>query len=344
MNEDILKQAAAWLDAGDPVIMATIVRIRGSSSQPLSARMVMTDDNRFAGAVSGGCVETDVYEAGQDVMSGLRPLMLHYKKVENPLVEIGLNCDGYIDVLVEPLNRALYEQLVVPGKHVNVTLCYPNRPLEPQPLHAQVGPDGSATGGLSPAVIDDARAALKDDHPVTVMYPDGRLALFEPVLPPPTLLIFGGDQMAVPLVRFANMLGFRTVVTDARPAFAAREKHPEADQVLAAWPEEVVQRIGVDDRTYIVSLNHEPRFEDAMLHALVGREFPYLGAIGKRERADERAERATAAGFDLDLLPPIHTPIGLDIGGKSAEEMALSVIAEIIALKNKRSGGMNNLP
>jgi xanthine dehydrogenase accessory factor len=343
MNEDILKQAAAWLDAGDPVIMATIVRIRGSSSQPLSARMVMTDENRFAGAVSGGCVETDVYEAGQDVMSGLGPLMLHYKKVENPLVEIGLNCDGHIDVLVEPLNRALYEQLVVPGKHVNVTLCYPNRPLEPEPLHAQVEPDGSGADGLTPAVIEDARAALKEGRPATVVYPDGRLALFEPVLPPPTLLIFGGDQMALPLVRFAKILGFRTVVTDARPAFAAREKHPDADQVVAAWPEEVVERIGVDDRTYIVSLNHEPRFEDAMLHALAGRDFPYLGAIGKPQRGAERAERAAAAGFDLDQLPPIHTPIGLDIGGKSAEEMALSVIAEIVAV-NKRSGGMNNLP
>jgi xanthine dehydrogenase accessory factor len=344
MNEDILKQAAAWLDAGDPVIMATIVRIRGSSSQPLSARMVMTDDNRFAGAVSGGCVETDVYEAGQDVMSGIGPLMLHYKKVENPLVEIGLNCDGHIDVLVEPLDRALYEQLVVPGKRVNVTLCYPNRPLEPEPLHAQVRPDGSGADGLPPAVIEDARAALKDGRPVTVVYPDERLALFEPVLPPPTLLIFGGDQMAVPLVRFARILGFHTVVTDARPAFATRDKHPDADQVLAAWPEEVVKHVDVDDRTYVVSLNHEPRFEDAMLRALAGRDIAYLGMIGKRQRAAERVERASAAGFDLGQLPPIHTPIGLDIGGKSAEEMALSVIAEIVAVKNKRPGGMNNLP
>jgi xanthine dehydrogenase accessory factor len=344
MNEDILKQAAAWLDAGDPVIMATIVRIRGSSSQPLSARMVMTDDNRFAGAVSGGCVETDVYEAGQDVMSGIGPLMLHYKKVENPLVEIGLNCDGHIDVLVEPLDRTLYEQLVVPGKHVNVTLCYPNRPLDPEPLHAQVGPDGSGADGLPPAVIEDARAALKDGRPVTVVYPDERLALFEPVLPPPTLLIFGGDQMAVPLVRFAKILGFHTVVTDARPAFATRDKHPDADQVLAEWPEEVVKHVDVDDRTYVVSLNHEPRFEDALLHALAGRDIAYLGMIGKRQRAAERVERASAAGFDLGQLPPIHTPIGLDIGGKSAEEMALSVIAEIVAVKNKRSGAMNNLP
>jgi xanthine dehydrogenase accessory factor len=344
MNDDIMKQAAAWLDAGKPVIMATIIRIRGSSSQPLGARMVMTGDNRFVGAVSGGCVETDVYEAARDVMAGDGPLMLHYKKVENPLVEIGLNCDGHIDVLVEALDRDLYDQLAAPGKHVNVTLCYPNQPLDPQPRHIQVMADGTASADLPPAVVQDAVAAFQDDHPVTVSYPDGQIALLEPVLPPPTLLIFGADQMAVPLVRLAKLMGFRTVVSDARPAFASRDKHPDADLVLAAWPEDVIKQIGVDERTYVVSLNHEPRFEDAMLRALTGRHFPYLGAIGKRQRAAERAERARAAGLDLDQLPPIHTPIGLDIGGKSPEEMALSVMAEIIAVKNRRAGGMNNLP
>jgi xanthine dehydrogenase accessory factor len=339
MNDDVKKQAAAWLGTGETVIMATIVRIRGSSSQPLGARMVMTGDNRFVGAVSGGCVETDVYEAAQDVMLGDGPLMLHYKKVENPLVEIGLNCDGSIDVLVERLSRALYDMLTGPGQHVNVTLCYPNCPLAPEPLHAQVRPDGTTSADLPPAVVQDALAALKDDRPVTAAYPDGRIALLEPVLSPPTLLIFGADQMAVPLVRFAKLMGFRTVVTDARPAFAARDRHPDADLVLAAWPEDVVKQVGVDNRTYVVSLNHEPRFEDAMLHALAGRDVAYLGAIGQRQRRTEREERAQADGFDLGQLPPIHTPIGLDIGGKSTEEMALSVMAEIIAVKNKRPGG-----
>jgi xanthine dehydrogenase accessory factor len=290
-----------------------------------------------------------VYEAGQDVMSGDGPLMLHYKKVENPVIEIGLNCDGHIDVLVERLHRDLYDRLAASGKHVNVTLCDPNRPLDPAPLHAHVLPDGTASSDLPPAVVDHALAALKGDRPVTAVYPDGRVALLEPVLPPPTLLIFGADQMAVPLVRFAKIMGFRTVVSDARPAFASREKHPEADLVLAAWPEDVVKQIGVDHRTYVVSLNHEPRFEDAMLHALAGCQFPYLGAIGMRQRRAEREERAQAAGFDLGALPSIHTPVGLDIGGKSPEEMALSVMAEIIAVKNKRPGGMlvsagNNQP
>ena len=346
MNDDVLNQAAAWLDAHEPVVIATIVRIRGSSSQPLGARMVMTGANRFVGAVSGGCVEKDVYEAAQDVIDGGGPLMLHYKKVENPLVEIGLNCEGHIDVLVEPLDRALYDVLTAEGTRVNVTFCEPNQPLSPRPSHAQVWPDGTVTTladnapNLPDAVITDAQAAFKQDRPSTMICPDGRIALFEPILPPPTLIIFGAEQMAVPLVRFANLMGFRTVVSDARPAFATREKHPDADDVIAAWPKDVIAQVGVTDRTCIVSLNHEPRFEDALLHALAGHDFRYLGAIGKHQRQHERLERAKIAGFDLAQLPPIHTPIGLDIGGKTPDEMALSVIAEIIAVKNGRAGGM----
>lgn len=340
MNNDLIHQAAAWLDAGEAVTLATIVRIRGSSAQPLGARMVMTSDNRFVGAVSGGCVETDVYEAACDMLAGDGPLLLHYKHVENPLVEIGLSCDGQIDVLVERLDRALFDLLSAPPTRILVTLCAPNEPLHPRPLHAHVLPGGAASAPLPETVLGGALAALQADQLQTITCPDGRIALLEPVLPPPMLLIFGGEQIAVPLVRLARLMGFRTVVADARPAFATREKHPDADEVLALWPDEVVTRVGVNRRTYAVSLNHEPRFEDAMLRALAGHPLAYLGAIGKPQRAAERAERAQAAGLDLGQLPPIHTPVGLDLGGKSAEEIALSIIAEIIAVKNGRSGGM----
>jgi xanthine dehydrogenase accessory factor len=140
-------------------------------------------------------------------------------------------------------------------------------------------------------------------------------------------------------VRLAKIMGFRTVVSDARPAFATPDKHPDADLVLAEWPAEVVDRLEVDNRTFVVSLNHEPRYEDAMLRALLGHEFAYLGAIGKRQRHAERLARAAETGLDLAELPPIRTPVGLDLGGKSPEEIALSILAEIVAVKNGRPGG-----
>lgn len=333
-NNELLAQAAAWLDDDLPVAMATIVRIFGSSSQPLGSRMIMTTENRFVGSVSGGCVETDVYHTAQVVLHTNQPLMLHYKHVENPVIEIGLNCDGKIDVVVERLDRDLLDQLTADGRHVNVTLCTPGQPIAPDVIHAQIFPDSQTD--LPSEVVRDALTALKNDPPVSVTYPDGRVALFEPVLPPPTILIFGGESIAVPLVRLAHYLGFRVVVTDARPAFATRERHPEADLVLAAWPEQVIAQIGADERTYVVSLNHEPRFEDAMLRALAGKPVAYIGAIGKPIRQQERIERAAEAGLDLEQLAQIYTPIGLNIGGKSPEEIALSILAEIVAVRNNR--------
>jgi len=339
MNEAIFEQAARWLDAGEPVALATVVRIRGSSSQPLGARMALTRDNRFVGAVSGGCVETDVYEAGRAVLDGGAPLMLHYKRVENPLIEIGLNCEGMIDVLVERLDRALLAALTAPGRCIRVTLCRPDQPAAPQPVHAEVSAQGAARPALPPDVVAAALDALRAGKPAAVRAQSGELALLEPVLPPPTLLIFGGDPVAVPLVRLAKVLGFRTVVTDARAAYVTRDKHPDADELRAAWPAEVIGAVGVDERTYVVSLNHEPRFEDALLRALAGRPLGYLGAIGKPQRAAERAARAEESAVDLALLPPIHTPVGLDIGGKTPEEVALSILAEIVAVRNGRPGG-----
>ncbi|MCD4686617.1 MAG: XdhC family protein, partial [Anaerolineae bacterium] len=205
MHDDFFQHAAAWLDAGDPVAVATIMRIRGSSSQPLGARMLITTDNRFRGAVSGGCVETDVYEAAQYVLSGGGALMLHYKRVENPVIEIGLNCDGMIDVLVEPLDRALLKLLTEPGGAV-VTLCDPMQPLAPGPVHARVAATGTVTAALPvdlPAeVIDAAQSVCRDDRPASLMLPDHRHALIEPRLAPPLLWIAGAESIAAPLAQF----------------------------------------------------------------------------------------------------------------------------------------------
>ncbi len=329
-----LKQAAEWLDSGLPVAVATIVRIRGSSSQPLGARMVMTHGNRFEGAVSGGCVETDVYTTAQTVIDGGGPLMLHYRRVENPVIEIGLNCDGMIDVLVERLTPDLFAQLTRQGCAL-VTVCAPETPGNPRPLHAHILPD-SAPADLSPDVIAAARDVFRTDRAASLTLADGRVALVEPQLSPPLLWIVGAESVAAPLAQFAKIMGFTVVISDARPAFAVPERFPAANRVITAWPKDAAGQIEIDRRTCVVSLNHEPRFEDALWRALAGQTVRYIGAIGKAKRAEERAERAAAAGFDLDHLPPIHTPVGLNIGGKTPPEIALSIMAEIVAVRNGR--------
>jgi xanthine dehydrogenase accessory factor len=152
-------------------------------------------------------------------------------------------------------------------------------------------------------------------------------------------MVFGAVDVAAPLSRFGRILGFETLISDPRGDYARSARFPEADVVRVGWPHEILEAYPPDARSAVVSLNHEPRFEDDLFHTLLAYPPPaYLGAIGKARRAQERRERAREAGVDLSALGLIHTPIGLDIGGKEPEYIALSIMSEIIAVLHGRSG------
>ena len=392
IREEVLKQGAEWVSDGKSVVVATIVRIRGSSSQPLAARMVATSHD-FVGAVSGGCVETDVREAARSVIADGRSRMLHYDQVENEDIDIGLNCEGAIDVLLEPLTPTLadflqpHERDLSRGRRLNWALCSPDEPEAPRVRHGWIrndriytlaaadepsqaaGPveradseitalrghpevekllnvemphagaeDGSPDGGLSGS--QQGAVSPPEAGPSTLDLRDGRCALVEPVLPPPRLMVFGAVDVAAPLSRLARIMGYETVISDARGDYARSARFPDADEVLAGWPHEILETHPPDVRTAVVSLNHEPRFEDDLFHTLV-RHAPvaYVGAIGKPLRHEERLVRAQRVGVDLSCLGTIHTPIGLELGGKEPEHIALSIISEILAVAHRRGGG-----
>ena len=345
IRDEVLNRAHAWLEAGRSVVIATIVQIHGSSSEPLAARMATTKED-FFGAVSGGCVESDVRERSEEVVRTGQARMLHYDQVEDGDIDIGLNCEGAIDVLLEPLTPQLDRFLMPETGRINLTVCDPRKYEDPQPWHGWIDPAGahaleSRASEAAPLAFDaDRLEALRvSTAPETHLLGDGRILLSEPVLPPRRLLIFGAHDIAVPLTRIGSILGFFTVVSDPRSDYARESRFPEADQVMVGWPHEVLERLQPDARSAIVSLNHEPRFEDDLLHSLLAYARPfYLGAIGKRRRHEERMERAGAAGVDLNALPKIHTPVGLDLGGKEPEDIALSILAEIRTVENGRSG------
>jgi xanthine/CO dehydrogenase XdhC/CoxF family maturation factor len=275
--------------------------------------------------------------------------MLHYDQVEDGDIDIGLNCEGAIDVLLEALTPGLDRFLRPETTRVNLTLCNPQEPSAPEPWHGWIDEEGlhsleasdpSDRTELPAEIHEDLVASLWNAQVAdTYRLSDGRVLLCEPVLPPRRLLIFGAHDIAAPLSRMAGILGFSTVVSDPRGDYARSSRFPEADQVLAGWPHEVLERVQPDNRSAIVSLNHEARFEDDLFHSLLAYPRPfYIGGIGKRRRHEERLERAASADVDLGALPPIHTPVGLDIGGKEPEDIALSILAEIRAVENGRSG------
>jgi xanthine dehydrogenase accessory factor len=207
--------------------------------------------------------------------------------------------------------------------------------------------DGSTEGeirpeGLQAAVLHDAGALLRQERSEVRAYdlPEGQFSVFVESYPAPhQIVIVGAAHAAGPLARFAKALGYRVIITDARAAFAVPERFPEADQVIKGWPQDVLPGIRFDASTYLVLLSHDPKFDEPTLQHVLPTSVAYIGAIGSRKTQLERFQRLREQGFTDEQMDKIYGPVGLDLGGRSSEETALAILAEITAVRYGRQGG-----
>lgn len=188
---------------------------------------------------------------------------------------------------------------------------------------------GELPAGLAADVRADATELMAREDNKTLTYGDVPVFI-EVIAPQPVMMIFGAGHNAQPLSTMAKLLGFRVIVADARPMWATTDRFPDADEVVVGWPDEVFEKMAPDRRTYVVLLSHDTRFEDPVFAAVRGKAIRYLGAIGSRRTHAARRERLTAAGWTDEELDSIFGPIGLDIGGETPAEMAISILGEII--------------
>jgi xanthine dehydrogenase accessory factor len=204
--------------------------------------------------------------------------------------------------------------------------------------------DGTTSGGLGEPELDSAARAAAEE----LMWAErselrevGDVSLFVDVTAPaPRLVVFGAVDYAAALCRLARAAGWRAFVCDPRSQFATRERFPDAEEVIAAWPDEAFARIGgIDRATYVAVLTHDPKLDDAALELALRSEAPYVGAMGSRRAQAQRRERLLAAGLDDELLDRVAAPIGLDLGALTPEETALSIMAEVVAVRHGRDGG-----
>ncbi len=207
-------------------------------------------------------------------------------------------------------------------------------------------PDKSARGTLGNAaldalVVEDAERAIWSADAGTRTYavegPEGAEAFdvfIEGFPPPPTLVIVGAGHIAIPLTTFAKTLNYRVVVIDARSAFATRERFPHADELIVAWPDEVLERMELYPSTSVAVLTHDPKFDEPTLKVVLSHQVGYVGAVGSRKTKEERDERLRKQGLAEEQIRRIHGPIGLNIGATSPEEMALAIMAEIVATRH----------
>jgi xanthine dehydrogenase accessory factor len=352
---DVLADLETWWRAGETVGIGTVVGTWKSAPRQPGAAMLVGPDGTAVGSVSGGCVEGAVYELAEAARASMASVLQRYGVTDDDAFAVGLTCGGIIDVFVEPINQQNFPELgeviddIRAGRPVAVATLisgvdadHVGRRLIVRPDSA-VGTLGSAR--LDDAVRDDARGLLQQGNTGIVRYgPEGErrrddIAVFvASYAPKPRMIVFGAIDFAAAVARIGAFLGYRVTVCDARPTFATKKRFPEADEVVVAWPHRYLAQTEVDERTVICVLTHDPKFDVPLLEIALRLPLAYLGAMGSRRTNEDRAQRLKELGFSDDDLARLHAPIGLDVGGRTPEETAVSIAAEIIAARWGGSG------
>ena len=345
---DILPEIERWQQEGEEIALATVVRASGSAPRPVGGKLVVTPSGRMAGSVSGGCVEGEVFELAMNVLKSGRPQVASYGISNEQAWDVGLSCGGTIDVFVEPFQGGIRDTINAILRHAieregEVALA---TGLIGTVAGAKVliASDGLRAGSLGDPLLDDmvvsdALDMLRQAETGTRTYPSGdsEVDIFiESYLPARRLVIVGAAHIAIPLESFARELGYRTTIIDARPLFATRERFPHADELIVGWPDEALATMPLGPQTDIVLLAHDPKFEVPALDVALRSRAAYIGAIGSRKTSAERRARLRASGYDEEQVARVHGPVGLEIGAKTPAEIAVSILAEIIAVSEGR--------
>jgi xanthine dehydrogenase accessory factor len=333
---EILAEVDAWLAAGQDVAVATVLDVRRSAPRPPGAKMALSAAGSVVGAVSGGCVEGAVVEAAERTLASGEPQRIEFGIADDEAFDLGLPCGGEIDVWVEllraePAQERYASALRTGGRGVLVTRLDDGAKL-------WIDADGERVGSFGELDLDAVAERMWSDASGVVSV--GDLELFADVVaPPPRLIIFGAIAFSAALCSAARLLGWAPYVIDPRARWAAAERFPDAEDVLACWPQQAVAELGAfDPATYVVVLAHDPKIDDAALALALPSSAAYVGAMGSRRASEARAQRLRDLGVADEALSRLASPIGLDLGARSGAETAVSILAEIIASTNGRSG------
>jgi xanthine dehydrogenase accessory factor len=308
---EVLAEIKDWTAAGDQVAIATVVETWGSSPRPLGSKMVVSSSGKMAGSVSNGCIEGDVFEEAQKVLRAGQGRLVPYGVADDIAFSVGLACGGHVEVMIQP---------VTPEHLRLIELIEEERPAQ-------------LRTNLATGAVELVERAPSTDQPVR----DGDWFV-EPHGRAPHMVIVGAIHIAIPLHRMAKLMGYHVTVVDARAKFATAERFPEADEIILKWPDEALAGITLDRSTYVVILTHDPKFDLPALRSVVGTDVRYIGAIGSRKTNQNRFDELRSEGFSDEQLARVHGPIGLDLGGRGAEETALAIMAEVTAVRYGRTG------
>jgi xanthine dehydrogenase accessory factor len=307
MNE-VSHRVSDWFNDGKRVVLCTLVETEGPSPRDEGAMFAVSSEHDLAGAISGGCVESELVDIADDILAGGKPRMTAFGPDDD--LNGGPTCGGTLHVVSAELTKAAFDEFLAAQ-------------AAGAPFALVIGMDPPYTMRL---LTDDEAINRCDERTFVLRYGA-----------PPRMYMIGAVDVARPLLTYAKMLGFQVTLIDQRAPFAVPARFPGAE-VLVAWPDEVLADAPVDERTAIVSLAHDPKFDVPGISAALRTNAGYIGAMGSRGTTARRAAALKELGFDDAALARIHAPIGLDLGARSPEEIALAIVAEIVQVRRGGEG------
>ncbi|MGW3291213.1 XdhC family protein [Streptomyces sp. NPDC001002] len=353
---DIAEELNRWVERGRDFAVATVVAVGGSAPRQPGAALAVDTDGTAIGSVSGGCVEGAVYELCQQALKDGESVLERFGYSDEDAFAVGLTCGGVIDILVTPVRAGDPVRPVVAaalsaaarGEAAAVARIV-SGPTDLMGRALVVRPDGCYEGGfgahpeLDRTIAAEAGAFLDAGRTGTLEIGEQGsrcgaplTLLVESSVPPPRMIVFGAIDFASALVRIGKFLGYRVTVCDARPVFATAARFPEADEIVVEWPHKYLERTRVDGRTVLCVLTHDAKFDVPLLELALRLPVAYVGAMGSRRTHLDRNERLREVGVTEIELARLRSPIGLDLGARTPEEVALSIASEIVA--NRRGG------
>jgi xanthine dehydrogenase accessory factor len=338
--KEVLSDIERWRSRGERFAIATVVATRRSAPRPVGAKLAISEGGEMAGSVSGGCVESDVYEHACEVLDGSTPQLLSYGIADDLALSVGLPCGGEIDVFVERApSEELVERLVRVVREEERAVLF--TVVEGEPLGAEVlvTEAGEDTGDGPEELAGHVDELLRGGRNRLLELGAGLKVFAEVYGPAPRLLVYGAVDTAEELCALAGRLGWHTIVADARGKFATKERIPSAHELIVGWPEDALDQVEPDYQTAVVVLTHDDKFDVPAIKGALATDAFYIGALGSRRNQERRRERLLEAGVADDELERVSGPSGLDIGADTPAETALSILGEILATRARREGG-----
>lgn len=340
--------------AGIKTALATVVQVEGSSYRRAGARMLVTEDGRLTGAISGGCLEGDALRKARLVMVQQKAMLVTYDTTDedDAKLGVGLGCNGIIQILIEPISADQpFNPIILFRSFLNkrdpailiTVFNMDDRKKAQYGTCMLIEKNGCTTGELAHEIMAkeifaDAIHVLEHGNAdrKTYLYQNGYTSFVELLEPVLSLVIAGAGNDALPLIQIAKVLGWFVTLVDGRSNYNTPERFPTVDKRIIARPDEVMQQIPLDSRTVLMLMTHNYNYDMALLEHLLPLSISYIGVLGPKKRLNRMLEELRNAAQKIP--ENLHGPAGLDIGSENAEEIALAIVAEIQSVINQRDG------